>query len=153
DFKAGEKVLAMLEALGCRGPDSAGLAMIRPNGSKPGVWRIRLGPLDIARGVPDLEGLGEIEHLVEHGDTVRLSPRPNAGVAVGSLERALGLRPGGLEIMSLGEQLDLVKQVGTPEKLNETYRVGVWRGPAAIGHTRLSTESRIDLGHSQPFWA
>ena len=22
----------------------------------------------------------------------------------------------------------------------------------AIGHTRMSTESRIDLSHSQPFW-
>ncbi len=27
-----------------------------------------------------------------------------------------------------------------------------WLGPLAIGHTRMSTESRIDLSHSQPFW-
>jgi glutamine phosphoribosylpyrophosphate amidotransferase len=26
------------------------------------------------------------------------------------------------------------------------------KGTHAIGHTRLSTESRIDLSHSQPFW-
>jgi methylamine---glutamate N-methyltransferase subunit A len=31
--------------------------------------------------------------------------------------------------------------------------VSKWRGPLAIGHTRMSTESRIDLSHSQPFWA
>ncbi len=28
-----------------------------------------------------------------------------------------------------------------------------FRGSHAIGHTRLSTESRVDLTHSQPFWA
>src|SRR5205823_5193087 len=27
------------------------------------------------------------------------------------------------------------------------------RGSHGIGHTRLSTESRVDLSHSQPFWA
>jgi glutamine phosphoribosylpyrophosphate amidotransferase len=31
--------------------------------------------------------------------------------------------------------------------------VSGWRGTHAIGHTRLSTESRVDLSHSQPFWA
>ena len=28
-----------------------------------------------------------------------------------------------------------------------------FRGTHGIGHTRLSTESRVDLSHSQPFWA
>ncbi len=37
--------------------------------------------------------------------------------------------------------------------LEASYGVSRWRGPLAIGHTRMSTESRIDLSHSQPFWA
>ncbi|HJT78061.1 MAG TPA: hypothetical protein VJ739_12730, partial [Gemmataceae bacterium] len=48
---------------------------------------------------------------------------------------------------------DLVKQVGSPALLEATYGVSGWSGPLAIGHTRMSTESRIDLSHSQPFWA
>jgi glutamine phosphoribosylpyrophosphate amidotransferase len=64
----------------------------------------------------------------------------------------LGARRGGLEILSLGRRLDLVKQVGSPDELEATFAVSTWRGPLAIGHTRLSTESRIDLSHSQPFW-
>src|SRR5262249_51879842 len=28
-----------------------------------------------------------------------------------------------------------------------------WTGTHGLGHTRLSTESRVDLSHSQPFWA
>jgi glutamine phosphoribosylpyrophosphate amidotransferase len=53
----------------------------------------------------------------------------------------------------MGHRLDLVKQVGSPSRLNAAYGVSDWCGPLAIGHTRLSTESRIDLSHSQPFWA
>src|SRR5262249_37770672 len=59
---------------------------------------------------------------------------------------------GGLEVLSLGRRLDLVKQVGSPSQLEAAYGVSAWPGPLAIGHTRLSTESRIDLSHSQPFW-
>ena len=59
---------------------------------------------------------------------------------------------GGIEILSLGQRLDLVKQVGSPKELEAAYGVSTWTGPLAIGHTRLSTESRIDLSHSQPFW-
>lgn len=55
-------------------------------------------------------------------------------------------------MLSLGRRLDLVKQVGSPAALETVYGVSTWRGPLAIGHTRLSTESRIDLSHSQPFW-
>ncbi len=56
-------------------------------------------------------------------------------------------------MLSLGTRLDLVKQVGSPSQLDATYRFSEWRGPLAIGHTRMSTESRIDLSHSQPFWS
>jgi glutamine phosphoribosylpyrophosphate amidotransferase len=46
-----------------------------------------------------------------------------------------------------------VKQVGAPAGLETTFGVAGMRGSHGIGHTRLSTESRVDLSHSQPFWA
>ena len=55
-------------------------------------------------------------------------------------------------MLGLGERMDLVKQVGIPSLLEENYAVSTWIGPMAIGHTRMSTESKIDLSHSQPFW-
>src|SRR5262249_7526691 len=53
----------------------------------------------------------------------------------------------------LGQRLNLAKQVGSPDELEKTYHVSRWAGTHGIGHTRLSTESRVDLSHSQPFWA
>jgi glutamate synthase domain-containing protein 1 len=59
----------------------------------------------------------------------------------------------GIEVISMGRQLEIVKQVGSPQNLEVTYNVSKFLGTHGIGHTRLSTESRVDLSHSQPFWA
>src|SRR5262249_45946674 len=59
----------------------------------------------------------------------------------------------GSELVSLGHRLEIVKQVGSPAQLEELYGISRWTGTHGIGHTRLSTESRVDLSHSQPFWA
>jgi glutamine phosphoribosylpyrophosphate amidotransferase len=58
-----------------------------------------------------------------------------------------------VEVISFGSALDIVKQVGSPKNLDDRFDIGQATGTHAIAHTRLSTESRIDLSHSQPFWA
>lgn len=157
---SGRVVLTMLDALGCRGPDSAGAAVIGPEPAADlgGTWSVRIAPAEegiLAR----LEGLGvlvppEVGGLFERrGRTLHFTFRPGPQVTAGDLERALGAGRGGLEVLSLGRRLDLVKQVGSPAELERAYAVSSWSGPLAIGHTRMSTESRIDLSHSQPFWA
>jgi glutamine phosphoribosylpyrophosphate amidotransferase len=58
-----------------------------------------------------------------------------------------------IEVISAGRSLEIVKQVGSPEQLEAAFHISGWTGTHGLGHTRLSTESRIDLSHSQPFWA
>src|SRR5207253_3061293 len=70
-----------------------------------------------------------------------------------ALEGALLDRVPGAEVVSLGRRLQIVKQVGSPQQLEQTYGISRLTGSHGIGHTRLSTESRVDLSHSQPFWA
>src|SRR4029078_5745150 len=55
--------------------------------------------------------------------------------------------------MILGRHLELVKQVGSPAELEDTFEIGAAQGSHGIGPTRRATESRVDLTHSQPFWA
>jgi glutamine phosphoribosylpyrophosphate amidotransferase len=155
----GRIVLSMLEALACRGPDGTGVAAIGPD-PEPGaeeIWSVRITPAD----EEPLEQLARLGRLVptqggsfwdRQASTLRFRFRPQPGVSADDVERALGARRGGLEVLTLGRRLDLVKQVGSPSRLESAYAVSNWSGPLAIGHTRLSTESRIDLSHSQPFW-
>jgi glutamine phosphoribosylpyrophosphate amidotransferase len=57
-----------------------------------------------------------------------------------------------LEVVSVGRRMEIVKQVGSPSNLERTFGISRFCGSHGIGHTRLSTESIVDLSHSQPFW-
>jgi glutamate synthase domain-containing protein 1 len=159
EFPIGRVVLSMLEALSCRGPDSAGVAVIGPEPREiDQVWFVRITPGD-THALNRLVQIGTIvsdspaDRQASPGRTVQIRFKPDEGVTADDFERALGARRAGLEVLSLGRRLDLVKQVGSPTQLDAAFAVSTWRGPLAIGHTRMSTESRIDLSHSQPFWA
>ena len=129
---AGERLLTMLTALACRGPDSAGVA----------VW----GPA--ARGLKVRVTAGPAKGSA--GTLMRLeSPEDDAE----ALERSIQERRPGAEVVSVGRRLEIVKQVGGPAILDSEFGVAAMAGTHGLGHTRLSTESRIDLSHSQPFWA
>jgi glutamate synthase domain-containing protein 1 len=146
----GAVLLRMLQALSCRGPDSAGVALFGPLGE----WRLRLSaPARYDRDTirTTLRELGAAvsrEHPSGVYDAL-LHPGLDAVILEGRLQERLP----GTEVICLGQRLDLFKQVGSPDQLEATYGISKLAGTHGIGHTRLSTESRVDLSHSQPFWA
>jgi glutamate synthase domain-containing protein 1 len=148
----GSTLLAMLEALSCRGPDSAGVALFGP---RQPFWiaQVKLPDhVDPNTGAETVLNalLGTIA-VIQHR-TVGAYLRLEVMNPVGLEERLIAQVPGA-EIVSLGHQLEIVKQVGSPAQLEKSYGIAGWQGSHGIGHTRLSTESRVDLSHSQPFWA
>ena len=70
-----------------------------------------------------------------------------------TLERHIESADKEVEVLSMGYSLEITKQVGSPVNLDSTYHLDDFCGSHGIGHTRLSTESSIDLSHSQPFWS
>jgi glutamate synthase domain-containing protein 1 len=146
----GQTLLTMLQALSCRGPDSAGVALF----GEGGTLQLRLSvPPDIERQTLN-EALQE-EHLTlvrSYGAGVH-DVRIAAEVDLTELERRIQQRLPGSEVLCLGEHISLFKQVGSPDDLEAAYRISTLHGTHGIGHTRMSTESRVDLSHSQPFWA
>jgi methylamine---glutamate N-methyltransferase subunit A len=154
----GRTALTMLEALARRGPDSVGAAVIGPPGRAGDVvWSVRVaqaaeGVLERVTGLGEVMGAGTDGTGLGRDGTLRFDFRPAAGVTADDLEQALGARRGGPEVLSLGRRLDLIKQVGAPGGLESAHGLSGWTGSLAIGHTRMCTESRIDLSHSQPFW-
>jgi glutamate synthase domain-containing protein 1 len=152
----GQTILRMLAALGCRGPDSAGVALYGAPSDGALIARVKLGDRgtleEKARRVA--ERVRERGALLEQSSTaeyVRLVLKPRDDAA--ELARFIESIEDGLEVISLGRRLEIVKQVGSPQKLEATFGVSRIAGTHGIGHTRLSTESRVDLSHSQPFWA
>ena len=152
----GRILLDMLTSLARRGPDSAGVALFRTEPAHRETCWIRLPESGDAaaherRIVAELAVVGDVGSVERHHGLIRVELGPNDGPA--AIRRAVERGDEEIEVVSVGRQLELIKQVGHPDELSGTFPVADFRGSHAIGHTRLSTESRVDLTHSQPFWA
>jgi glutamate synthase domain-containing protein 1 len=152
----GRILLDMLSSLARRGPDSAGMALFRSEPSHREACWIRLpetgdADTDERRILAGLALVADVGTVERHKGLLRVDLGPSAGPA--AIRRAVEAGSDEIEVVSLGSQLELVKQVGHPDDLARSFPIEGFRGSHAIGHTRLSTESRVDLTHSQPFWA
>jgi len=151
---AGATLLRMLTALGCRGPDSAGIALWG-RGDDDLVVRVKVGDggdLEARRRevLRRARQITRVRASTAQGALLRLAVA-KAGPA--ELAAAIEAVAPDVEVVSMGQRLEIVKQVGAPAGLDADFAVSTWTGTHGLGHTRLSTESRVDLSHSQPFWA
>jgi glutamate synthase domain-containing protein 1 len=152
DLPVGSVALQMLRALSTRGPDSAGLAVFGE--PRDGDLKVRVqsggGPVRDAAVVAAVRAVAEVR-AVEHRDgCLRLVTGP---ADAANVEAAILEADPEAEVFSIGARLELAKQTGHPDQLREGMTDADLRGSHVVGHTRLSTESRVDVSHSQPFWA
>jgi methylamine---glutamate N-methyltransferase subunit A len=153
--EVGFTILGMLRALGCRGPDSAGVALFGAPDDGNFVVRVKLGEsgdlVEKARRLATMlkrnQGCSQFSASAAYARFLASGDTDLNGFAssIESLDRDF-------EVVSIGHRLEIIKQTGSPDNLEKTYCVSQFRGTHGIGHTRLSTESRVDLSHSQPFW-
>ena len=152
----GNILLRMLEALGQRGPDSAGLALFGSGSPGREICWVKLpeGKDREDAAVDALKLIGTVARVRGHMliDGLLRAEVERTSTAAEFCARVES-PASHLEIISLGNRLELVKQVGAPVNIERLFDVQGFRGTHGIGHTRLSTESKVDLSHSQPFWA
>jgi methylamine---glutamate N-methyltransferase subunit A len=153
----GRTLLDMLNAVGCRGPDSAGVALFGPSSNSRLIVRVKLGDRcqceERARRLAALlQSLGIREpQFSAVGPYARFTL--DGEVELADLIASTEALDEEIEVVSVGRNLEIVKQVGSPANLDKTFGISGFRGTHGLGHTRLSTESRVDLSHSQPFWS
>jgi methylamine---glutamate N-methyltransferase subunit A len=150
----GEVLLHMLKALACRGPDSSGVAAFGSHRPNYFIAQVKLGDngnnADRARQVnARAQSFGAQEFSQTEAYLRFLFPEvEDLSPFLSSIESIAG----DIEVVSVGRRLEIVKQVGSPSHLEQAFKISAFRGRHGIGHTRLSTESVVDLSHSQPFW-
>lgn len=152
----GDTIFKMLDALGARGPDSAGVALFGGGHESDLVLRVKLGEkgnfAEKGRTITEqLRALGYLRDASTTAEYLRLVLNYEGDAR--QIERYVESLAPGLEVVSMGYSLEITKQVGSPRNLEITYGISRFAGSHGLGHTRLSTESRVDLSHSQPFWA
>lgn len=151
----GSILLGMLDALACRGPDSAGVALFGQYRPDQFVAQVKLGDNgDGAERAHKIKTIAErygAREFTQTGAYLRFVFREtdDLNAFIAGVE---GTGPD-VEVVSVGRRLEIVKQVGSPARLEKTFGISRVQGQHGIGHTRLSTESVVDLSHSQPFWS
>ena len=163
----GSEMTLMLQALKHRGPDSTGFAVYGETNPDDFLMRIKVAEkedMDKGRGIFDLikERVSEVERRLLTHDTVIKemdSPTPYAlryviGRDANTEEIAEYLEEiEGVEILSLGNGLELVKDLGDATEVAEAYGLSSFEGTHAIGHARMATESDVDIRSAHPYWA
>lgn len=150
----GQLLTDMCDELFRRGPDSAGVALYGPILDDALVVRVDLDrpDLDIAEGEV-IAAADEVTSVTDAARTGRSLRLVVADDATGKLADVIEERAPGARVFSVGRSLEIVKDLGMACDINQRYALGTFRGSHGIGHTRMATESRVDIAHSHPFWA
>ena len=135
---AGATLLRMLTALSCRGPDSAGIALWGP-GDDGLIVRVKLGDggdlearrrevLRRARRATRVRALRGRRARSSVSSSRRRSPR--------SWLRAIESVAPDVEVVSMGQRLEIVKQVGAPGGLDAEFGVSTLDAAPTASATR-----------------
>jgi len=162
----GEQMTSMLQALKHRGPDSTGYAMYGEDDGNQ-IMRFKVAEAADLEGSYDIhaeiEGrLGLIDsRLAELGVKVVKKESPTEYAHRYEIEFSGDMKKvadfvediEGVEILSIGNSLELVKDLGDAATVSGQYGLNSFNGTHGIGHTRMATESDVDIRSAHPYWA
>jgi glutamate synthase domain-containing protein 1 len=163
----GKEMTAMLQSLRHRGPDSTGFAVYGVSTPDEYVMRLKLAEQEdmttdhrIRQKIRErqaevdnrLAELGaetlEVEEPTPYAFRYRLRYSGDTKQLAADIEQIEGA-----EVLSFGSGLELIKDLGDASQVSKQYSLGAFRGTHAIGHTRMATESDVDIRSAHPYWA
>ncbi len=163
----GQEMTDMLQALRHRGPDSTGFAIYGVPVQNQYVLRFKVAEQeDLASGFKihdeikarrvsvderlktlDVEII-ESEAATEYAFRYLISYNGDMKRLADYVEDVEGA-----EILSVGNALELIKDLGDAGVVSGQYKLGGFNGTHGIGHTRMATESDVDIRSAHPYWA
>ena len=163
----GQEMTSMLQALRHRGPDSTGFALYGNPDPDHQVMRFKVAEQeDLAKGFRIHDQIRERKSMVdarlaelgatlEHEDQATEYAYRYIFKFDGDLKRLADYIEDieAVEILSLGHALELVKDLGDAGRVSNQYGLGAFQGTHGIGHTRMATESDVDIRSAHPYWA
>jgi len=163
----GKEMTAMLKSLKHRGPDSTGFAVYGASAPNEYVMRLKLAEQEdmtkdhhIRQKIRERQA--EVDTMLAElgAETIETSePTPYAfryRLRYAGDTRRLATeieQIEGAEVLSFGSALELIKDLGDATEVSEQYGLGTFRGTHGIGHTRMATESDVDIRSAHPYWA
>lgn len=163
----GNEMTAMLRALKHRGPDSTGYALYGQPKDDQLILRFKVAEqedmhsgFDIHQKIKDRRE--EVDRRLLDLKAEIIKPKSDTDYAFryqinfdGDLRYLSDIVEDveGVEILSLGRALELIKDLGDADVVSDQYDLDEFKGTHAIGHTRMATESDVDIRSAHPYWA
>ena len=165
----GEQMRLMLQGLKHRGPDSTGYAMYGTPKKKGFVMRFKISENEAEKVKTVIDSPEQLKERKTQVDAIM--KKYGAKVTKQSSSTPYAFRyefdfKGDLtglateietvektEILSIGKGLELIKDLGDATTVSDQYGLGKFMGTHGIGHTRMATESDVDIKSAHPYWA
>ncbi|MEO0619955.1 MAG: glutamine amidotransferase, partial [Pseudomonadota bacterium] len=163
----GQEMTDMLQALKHRGPDSTGFAIYSKPVAGQYVLRFKVAEQeDLAKGFrihDEIKArkasvdalLAEMKISIEE-ETAATEYAYRYTISFDGDLKAMADRMEdieGVEILSIGNALELIKDLGDATVVCDAYDIDEIKGTHGIGHTRMATESDVDIRSAHPYWA
>ena len=162
----GKDMIAMLQSMKHRGPDSTGYALYGPGSAGSIVIRYKLAdandPRDFdfqdrlrkhrAEVESRIAGVGAVLETVEEETEYAFRTKARYAGSLKTLADYMEDIPG-VEVLSIGHSLEIIKDLGDAETVGDQYALDGFMGTHAIGHVRMATESDVDISGAHPYWA
>ena len=163
----GSEMTSMLQALKHRGPDSTGFALYGNTNESQYVMRFITAEQEAMNSGFDIHAEVEAreeaveERLKESGAKIKKQEAATeyshryAFEFDGDLRRLIDYVEDvdGVEVLSVGNALELIKDLGDATTVSKQYQLNGFNGTHGLGHTRMATESDVDIRSAHPYWA
>ncbi len=151
ESQLGELFTPMLISMTDRGPDSAGFAIY---GDEVGEKGTKL----TLRHPDETYNWEALANTLQNELSTELEWFQNSKVAVfkvqaeaESVQNLLQQVAPDVLVLSAGQSIEILKEVGLPEHIADTFNLSGMQGSHIIGHTRMATESAVTMEGSHPF--
>jgi methylamine---glutamate N-methyltransferase subunit A len=154
-----ENLVAMLQALRGRGPDSTGLSLYgapHEGDMVAEIWAGDDGGAAARQAILEaIDRHGRVESVdyQEGYFRIGLTPEDASPGGLGELAADVESSSPGIRVFSLGHKLEVLKYTSDARTMFDRWSLGGIPFTHGIGHVRMATESRVDVNHSHPFWA
>ncbi len=163
----GSEMTSMLQALKHRGPDSTGFALYGNANKNQYVMRFITAEQEAMKTGCDIQAEVEAREeavearikelgakIIEQHASTDYSHRYTFSFD-GDMRRLISYIEDidGVEVLSVGNALELIKDLGDAETVSDQYKLDDFQGTHSIGHTRMATESDVDIRSAHPYWA
>lgn len=147
----GSLLSTMLITMTERGPDSAGIAIY--NSVKDDKIKITIQSKNPNTDFPlinsNLSSMINTPVSIDIKDTHAVLKLPSNKIVDAC--KALDTLCKEVKIMSVGEKIEIFKEVGRPAKVVDRFSISKMSGTHGIGHTRMATESIVTTMGAHPF--